>query len=264
MDSLKVVFRNSSYVAAPGSMSDIVAHPSGRNAATEVAVFQSHRYAFFYWARWTRKVLPGILPCLVSIDWHQDLCYPTQNQKQWLAELNIKDDREIAAFSWASLSSNNDDHILAAAYLNLIGNVYVLCRQRNNWSDEGLIDKFGNAHSIRKFETAEDLQQALLASTEAAAYLDVDLDYFAIKEGYNRKMKASDYMSKADIKALFDAEQPWVDWIYQRLEGFTIATEPEYCGGLAKSNELLDTLNSILFNPGLFEKNCIWKHLRKR
>ncbi len=261
---MNLIFRNKNYVTAPGSMSDTVSHPGGRNESVEVAVFQSHRYAFFFWTQWTRKRPTGSPPCLVSIDWHQDLCYPGPHEKEWLNALNIQDDQEVAAFSWASLSSNNDDHVLAAAYLNLIGDVYVLCRQRSNWPDEQLIDKFDGVHTIRKFKTAEDLQEALLASSAEAVYLDVDLDYFAIKDGYNRKMKASDYMSKPAIKALFDAEQPWLSWVYRRLAGFTIATEPEYCGGLTKSNELLDTLTSILFKPGLFEKNCDWKHLRKR
>ena len=257
-------FRNSFYVTAPGSMSDTVSHPGGRDESVEVAVFQSHRYAFFFWAQWTRKRAGHSPPCLVSIDWHQDLCYPSDRQTEWLNALNIADDQEVAGFSWASLSSNNDDHILAAAYLNLIGDVYVLCRQRRNWHDETLIDKDKNTHTIRKFDTPEALQAALMTSKADAVYLDVDLDYFAIKEGYNRKMKASDYMPKSDIKALFDAGQPWMSWAYERLAGFTIATEPEYCGGLTKSNELLDTLTSILFKPGLFEKNCNWKHLRKR
>ena len=261
---MNLIFRNKHYVTAPGSMSDTVCHPGGRDESVEVAVFQSHRYAFFFWAQWTRKRPAGPPPCLVSIDWHQDLCYPGPHEKEWLNGLNLQDVQEVAAFSWASLSSNNDDHILAAAYLNLIGDVYVLCRQRSNWPDEQLIDKFDQVHTIRKFKTAEDLQQALTASSEEAVYLDVDLDYFAIKEGYKRKMKASDYMPKPEIQALFDAQQPLMSWVYQRLSGFTIATEPEYCGGLAKSNELLDTMTSILFKPGLFEKNCGWKHLRKR
>ena len=260
---MELIFRNSSYVTAPGSMSDIVSHPGGWSKPVEVAVFQSHRYAFFFWAQWTRKRRQGP-PCLVSIYWHQDLCYPGPHEQEWLKALDIQDDKQVAAFSWASLSSNNDDHILAAAYLNLISDVYVLCRQGPDWQDEKLIDKFDQPHTIRKFKTSEALQAALAASAEEAVYLDVDLDYFAIKDAYNQEMKASDYMSKPKIEALFDATQPLMSWVYERLAGFTIATEPEYCGGLTKSNELLDTLTSIQFEPGLFEKNCDWKHLRKR
>jgi hypothetical protein len=261
---MNLVFRNKHFVTAPGSMSDTVSHPGGRNESVEVAVFQSHRYAFFFWAQWIKKRPAGPPPCLVSIDWHQDLCYPGPHEREWLNALDVQDDQEVAAFSWASLSSNNDDHILAAAYLNLIGDVYVLCRQHNNWPDEQLTDKFDQVHTIRKFKAAEDLQEALIASLEENVYLDVDLDYFAIKDGYNRKMKASDYMSKSEIKTLFDAKLPLMSWVYQRLSGFTIATEPEYCGGLMKSNELLGTLTSTLFKPGLFERNCGWKHLRRQ
>ena len=138
----------------------------------------------------------------------------------------------------------------------------MLCRQGRDSQDEKLRDRFGNEHIIRKFKTPESLQKALASSTEEAVYLDIDLDFFAIKDAYKRKMKASDYMSKSDIEALFDAKQLLMNWVYQRLAGFTIATEPEYCGGLRKSNELLDTLTSILIKPGLFEKNSNWRHLR--
>jgi hypothetical protein len=69
------------------------------------------------------------------------LCYPGPHEREWLNALNVQDGQEVAAFNWASLSSNNDDHIRAAAYLNLIGDVYMLCRQHNNWPDEQLTDK---------------------------------------------------------------------------------------------------------------------------
>jgi len=45
-----------------------------------------------------------------------------------------------------------------------------------------------------------------------------------------------------------------MSWVYERLADFTTATVDEYCGGLTKSNELLNTLTSILCKPGLFEK----------
>lgn len=37
--------------------------------------------------------------------------------------------------------------------------------------------------------------------------------------------------------------------IFSRLQGFTIAIEPEHCGGLLKSNKFLDKINDLCFDP---------------
>lgn len=57
-------------------------------------------------------------------------------------------------------TGNSDERILCAAYLNLIGNIYVHCGQElgiDTWADEELIDKFGNKYIIKKFKTYEAL-----------------------------------------------------------------------------------------------------------
>lgn len=43
-------------------------------------------------------------------------------------------------------------------------------------------------------------------------------------------------MKKSAVEELLMVNNPTIDWIFKRLAGFTIATEPEFCGGLKKSN----------------------------
>jgi len=258
-----IEFRNPHYIVPPGSDKQILAHPVIENGVVELAIFQEHRYAFFYWLKWTRKQNETHPPCLVSLDWHQDLCFPCDTEKEWLSQLDQSDDGEIAVFSWAKLAGNNDGHILSAAYLNLIGNIYVHCRQGtfdNDWKDEELIDINGNMHLIKKFKTQESLEKHLLTTTERQVYFDIDLDFFTINNPYNGNGKKFTYMTKEQIANLLSVDTPLIQWIFKRLAGFTIATEPEHCGGLLKSNKLLDTINKIYFRPDLFTKNCDWRH----
>lgn len=79
------------------------------------------------------------------------------------------------------------------------------------------------------------------------------------------------YLSNKNIEEMLNHETPLMQWIFQRLQGITIATEPEHTGGLLKSNKLLNLINNIWFKPSLFtsrpgkwDKETRWKHLRKR
>ena len=69
-------------------------------------------------------------------------------------------------------------------------------------------------------------------------------------------------MKKAQIIELLAPDTVLMQWVFQRLVGFTIATEPEHCGGLTKSNQLLNIVNKLYFTPDLFAGQCRWKHLR--
>jgi len=263
---LELTFRNDSYIVPPGSRKEILTHPSGNGKVVEVALFQEHRYAFFYWLQWTRERKQTAPPCLVSLDWHQDLGYPGDIEQQWLKDLNQGDDGEVAGFCWATLPNNNDGQIMAAVYLNLIGDVYVHCRDGygDEWADESVNDRFGNTHIIRKFRTPQQLEAALLASSERAVYFDLDLDFFTYRNHYTEGGSPFTYMPKGKILELLAPETPLMRWIFARLAGFTIATEPEFCGGVSKSNKLLDTVNKLYFTPDLFHDACEWKHLRNR
>ncbi|MDX2173852.1 MAG: UPF0489 family protein [Bacteroidota bacterium] len=259
----KIKFRNPYSLKPPGSIYEILEHPGNSSIAIELAVFQEHRYAFFYWSKWLSKNKLINPPCLVTFDWHQDLCYPCEGEKEILKNLDITNQGDVSVCCWANLAGNNDGHILAAAFLNLIGNIYVLCRQatlETDWDDEEFVDLYGNKHLIKKFKDEKLMSEYLINSNEANVYFDIDLDYFTIKNPYNGIGKKFTYMPKRDIQKLLSVDSVLINWIFKRLCGITIATEPEHCGGLLKSNQILNTINSLYFEPELFSQNCEWKH----
>jgi len=100
----------------------------------------------------------------------------------------------------------------------------------------------------------------LLASDETKVYFDIDLDFFTLNNPYNGKGKKFTYMKKEEMKNILSINNPLTGWIFERLSGFTMATEPKHCGGLFKSNKLLDIVNRIYFKPSIFSENCDWKH----
>jgi hypothetical protein len=215
-------------------------------------------------------------PSLITLDWHQDLVYPTDGEKEWLKELNLSNNKDVALYSWANLSNLNDTHILAAAYLNIIGDIYVRCRQGKfdrNWEGREFIDRYGNSHIIKKFKKYKDLESCLLQSKENNVYFDIDLDFFTLNNPLQVGGGSGNYtyLSDNSIKEMLNYDNPLIQWIFQRLQGITIATEPEHTGGLLKSNKLLNLINNIWFKPPLFtsrpgkwDKETQWKHLRKK
>lgn len=257
-----IQFRNPYNIEPPGAMRQILSHPVKENGVVELAIFQEHRYAFFYWNKWFRKGNFSRPPCLVSLDWHQDLCYPCETEKEWLKELNLSNDGDISIFSWAKLAGNNDGHILSAAYLNLIGDIYVHCRQESfidAWKDEELIDIHGNIHKIKKFKNIEDLENTLVKSDENHVFFDIDLDFFVLESGLHNGTFNFTYLKEEEINKILNYKSTLINWIFERLVGFTIATEPEHCGGLLESNKFLDLINKSYFNPGLFKPESDWK-----
>jgi hypothetical protein len=248
----------------PGSLYEILAHPFKSYRSIELAIFQEHRYAFFYWNKWRRK--SPVPPCLITLDWHQDLLRPDEVEKNWLLELDNNNDGEVSVFSWAKLASNNDGHILCAAYLNLIGNIYVHCRQgleNETYQESNFVDFEGNNHKIFKFKYYDEMEQALINSLELSVIFDIDLDFFTIDNPLNGVGNKFSYLSDKQIIEMLEIERPLINWAFNRLNGITIATEPEHSGGLLKSNELLNLINDIYFDPSLFSsfpENCKWKH----
>ena len=257
-----IKFRNPYHIEPPGSQRQILSHPIQENDVVELALFQEHRYAFFFWNKWFREKNLNEPPCLVSLDWHQDLCYPCETEKNWLDKLNLSNDGDVSIFSWAKLNGLNDGQILAAAYLNLIGNIYVHCRQgtyEQDWEDEELIDKYGNVHIIRKFKKYEDLEDFMLQSNEKQVFFDIDLDFFVLDSGLHNGTFNFTYLEKNDIENILNYKRPLINWIFERLTGFTIATEPKHCGGLLKSHKFLNMISESYFTPELFAPSCNWK-----
>ncbi|MCG3717659.1 hypothetical protein L5F50_00545 [Aliarcobacter butzleri] len=68
-------------------------------------------------------------------------------------------------------------------------------------------------------------------------------------------------MDDQDILSLLNIDSEFMQWIFKRMEGMTIATEPKWCGGLINSNKIYKILDNTLFNNQLFSKKEEWKHL---
>lgn len=274
---MKRFSRNDEYINPPGSLTQRVSHPYDEYSnSIDISIFNDHRYAFFFWNKWTRKLAQdgnNEPPCLVTLDWHQDLVYPEDVEKDRLQELNLGSNYEVALYSWINLRTLNDTHILSAAYLNLIGNVYVHCRQgtfASDWEDEYIVDMYGNTHTIKKFEEYQHLEKTLLSSDEKKVYFDIDLDFFTIKNPLQSGSGNYSYLPEKMIKNMLDFKNPFMKWVFERLQGITIATEPEHTGGILKSNRLLNVINKIWFDPPLFtshpgewQRETKWKHLKK-
>ena len=261
---MELPFWNPHHVVPPSGKSQILLQPFSSRETIELAIFHDHRYSFFDWNKWTRKRNKGNPPSVVSIDWHQDLCRPSDTEKEWLVKLDLRNDSEVALYSWASLASNNDGHILCAAYLNLIQNIYVLCRQgsnENQWKDRVLIDKYGNIHAIKVFRTIHKLESALIGSQESKIYFDIDLDYFVIDSPFLNNANAIVSMRVMEIEKLLNPASEIMQWILRRLQGFTIATEPEHCSGILRSNSFLSIVCNLFFkgDPIAWNSNFGWK-----
>lgn len=251
------------YIHPPGTYQTVLGHPSGRDAAVYVAVVHEHRFAFYYWLKW---VLDGPQrtdrPVLVTFDWHQDLVPPAPNERQELEQLNQNNPNSVALFCWGKLRPANDSHVLSAAYLNLIGDVYVVCKHQMT-PPESLLDCQGNAHRIRCFGTKDQLFAELKPANPRHVVLDVDLDYFTESKNPDGGGPDVELVSDDTIKELFNADTEFMKWVFERFVGMTIAMEPEFCGGLRNSHHIFGVIDDALFRPPLLRDGCQWKHLRQ-
>lgn len=245
------------YLKLPNADYEIIEHPNGQNDSIEIGLVKDHRFVFYFWFKWwketSRQLKNNVIkvPSLITIDWHRDLCAPCAAEKQDLINLNLDSYKEVALFSWDKLNQLNDGHILAAAYLNLISDIYVLCKQ-DGTEDENFIDYWGNEHKIRCFDSKEDLLNELLQNNINKIYFDID--YFTESEDSCGGGEDLVLMDDQDILSLLDIDSEFMQWVFQRMEGMTIATEPKWCGGLINSNKIYKILDNSLFNYQLFSK----------
>lgn len=252
----------SDFCDPPGSHIDILGCPSGNEEfAIERAVFKEHRFAFFFWSKWTHKFRNKIFdnnyaPDLVTIDFHDDLHQPASNEREELESLNLDNLEEVAKFTWARLNINNDGHIKSAAYKNVINNIYVLCKQEDEDSSYSYNDYLGNKHQITRIRNFDSFQKVLETSDSKHIYLDIDLDYFVKVEGNLFNSELYTLMDELEIRKLIDPKSVFMQWIFQRMCGFTIATEPEYCGGIKNSAWIIQIIEDQLFTD-IYK----WKHL---
>ena len=245
------------HIRPPGTDYETLKHPSGVNSV-EVAVVQDHRFVFYYWLKWKNKIGAGIKsPSLISFDWHEDLAAPDEYSE--LKALNTKDYKSVALFCWDKLNSTNDGHILSAAYLDLIGDIYVV-RKQNTGSRRSFRDINGKSHKICCYKSAKRLFSKLKQVQDDKIFFDLDLDYFTESPDFGGGGKELQLVPDKKITEILNPTSELFCWIFKRLAGMTIATEPKCCGGYINSNHLFSVVTDSFFRPQLFSQHAKWKH----
>jgi len=254
----------------PGSETVFLDSPGDPGRCCTCGIMSEHRFAFFFWALFgqetkTKRGRSQEPPCLVTIDYHDDVGAHSDVIPEDLDSLDLSDRMELALFCWTRLAGNNDGQIRPALYLNLFGDVYVLLKQdreqRKMYPESAFSsqeDRFGREHRIEYFDAPGKLAQALAKSGHEHVYLDIDLDYFTSEEKGGELGSAS-MAREDDIRAVLNLRTGFVSHLYDRLVGLTIALEPKHCGGFANAFRILDVLNGELFGGTLGTHRPEWR-----
>lgn len=242
--------------------------------SVEIGFVVEHRFAFAYWINCkqnliynlrTRKMTPDKKfqpPDLVSWDWHDDSGADADCDPKELEQLDQRNESEVALYCWTSLPSNNDGQMLPAIWLNAIGNVYIVQKQRDeeeciDFSRE-YEDRYGRPHQIRYFRTHEEMAASFEeTNTGNGVIWDLDMDFFVTEEGGGKDF--APLVSKRSISSMLSYKKPWMQLILQNLKAITIALEPSYTGGLSQSLELYQAWEKALFDSSTFSTDCHWK-----
>jgi len=242
-------------ISPPGTYSSVLKHPSRRSdEILEVGIVHEHRFAFTFWNQW-RTSPPS---ALVSIDWHQDLQHPSESEQQRLLALDTSDETEVALFAWTQLNPLNDGQILAAAWLGILGDIFVLCKHNKPEEFE-----FQTRDGCCSVKICHDPSKFVAAVTKTSAViLDIDLDYFTDSPAHDGGPPGLTLTPKAEMKALLDPAGQLISGLAPMLKGVTIALEPEFCGGIRNAHRLFGRLNSLMFGNTLLSEKARW--LEKR
>ena len=146
----------------PGTYLEEIAHPGDKSKTIELAIFKEHRFAFYFWNRWSFDLPDSSKPpTLITIDWHRDFAPPSSGEQEKLNKLNLSDPEEVAKFIWSGLDTHNDSHLLSAAYLNIIDDV-ILLKNYGDQAENTYVDSDGNNHMISEFKLFESFEKQYL------------------------------------------------------------------------------------------------------
>lgn len=273
-DVLRRVHR---HLDPPGGCQTFVEHPAPcrQKRAVSVGVVLEHRFSFYYWIkckqdlrydRCARQWIPDrefVPPDLVTMDWHDDVGGDCDIIEDELRRLDQSNESEVGLFCWAGLRSLNDGHVFPAVWLNAIGDVYAIIKQRD-WSENSewiVTDRYGKEHKIRYCRSPNGFLKARHKCDSPPGLIwDLDLDFFTESEEVPDRRYAPSLSDKAIARSL-DAKQEWVQEILWNLEAITIALEPEYTGGLSQSLHLLRQWERAFLTKPLFDEHCSWRNI---
>ena len=223
-------------------------YPGGFSVSSELGIVRDHRFAFYFWSRWFVKKMNRDLkraPLLITIDWHQDLAPPSEKERDDLTHLNLSNEEEVFTFCRDRMNPYNDGHILSAAWLGIISDIVVICKQRFRSLDQ-FRDFSGNTHAIRKF-TAFD-KVCLEIEKYDRVILDIDLDYFTESESFRGGDPDVRLDSDEEIRSVLNLNSGFFQLVFQRFFGLTIATEPDFCGGIENAQHIFSILKEQFFD----------------
>ena len=254
----------------PGCITEIVLQPNDPDAAMEIGIVQEHRFAFFYWLKWRHKQQlknkKAVPPNLVTVDWHYDVGAMCDFFPDVITKLDYSNLAELALFSWCGLRSLNDGHIAPAMFLNAINDVYVILKQHGHFeTGEPITDRYGNPHLVHYYYSVEEFLDEHGRDTVHPCIFDLDLDYFTENKGARfPDVATQNLVTNQLISAFFKDDSPFMQWLFSRMCGMTVALEPEYCGGMHNCLRIFNVMSSCLFDPSLLSVRSKWKHLNYR
>ena len=214
----------------PGCETVFTPHPGNEHSCCTVGIVHEHRFAFYYWALFSReKDKLGPRPALITLDSHDDVGVPSEVNVNDLDNLQIGNRTELGLFAWLRLRRLNDGHILPALYLDFFSDVYVLMNNNEDPEDFKLSyeyqqqqDRNGNMHTVKYYQNMDQLLRDF--PQDNSVFLDIDLDFFT-----NCNFEKGSYLGlKSDsfISSFLSIDGPLLGAILRRIEGLTIALEP--------------------------------------
>lgn len=252
----------------PGTARDTLGSPRVKDElAFTVGLVHSHRFAFFFWSEFEQKFSASgpaantSRPILVSIDSHNDcgtlgMLNTRQDELETLDRSRFTD---VGLFCWLRLPRNNDGHILPALYLNFFSDALILLKQDSGGADITVCDTGGHNHQVKIFHQPRELIEQLAKSGSTPVYLDIDTDYFVSSDSSD-VIGAGQLVSDDEIRDIISLKRPFMNTIFKKLAGLTIALEPRYCGGIKNSFKVLNILDEELFGGTLFTDECRWNY----
>lgn len=259
---------------SPGTFGGFIDHPVLRRECVEIGVVMHHRFAFEFWSKWAVKDIEryGRPPNLLTIDWHDDVGGACDFIPEELEALNLCDENEVSLFCWAGLRSLDDGHIAPAQYLNVIGDTYVILKQHRErrrlderYRTREVVDRYGNPHRVHYYDSAKQFLAAHADDGVHRCIWDLDLDYFMRYAGDDFPDAGTTRpVSDRVIREFVSPSSPLTQWILPRLAGWTIALEPEYCGGVRNCMRFLDLVTRTVGDPPLLSHGMRWKRSTPR
>lgn len=245
----------------------------------QIVIYDDHRWILNVLFKWYKEKQTSIN--IVSFDAHDDAA-GCANRSSLLELIGVTDlkgatERQFSSFVEYDIGTQDDDWLTVACKLDLINDSCTIGNVNNsnilNMGNE-LESESGRKHSL--YELSYDLNVELGCRGKLGDACKYDKNkgvrkFFGIEQSYNHcigKMKPFILDFDLDFFTISsnDLTFAWPDkmWnetfgncskarffmqqLIEKAELITICREPDYCGSIAESNQILRTLDYIFFD----------------